>query len=227
MRNAFDARPGGVVRSVRFVPGAIHIVSIVSVVLCTPTPAFANMALPMVVVAFPGMVVALPLVLAIEAAVLGKVLGLRARRALGVAAVSNLVTTLLGVPVLGVLQATLSIGVGAAMPLASGILERVVPPDRLASLPGWVLSLAERIPWALVPLLGGWFDDYTTRTQIAMTLVLTLIPFFFMSWWIEYLVSRRMLRDQERRRVSKAVLIGNAYSYVLLAVWMVVVAALR
>lgn len=44
-----------------------------------------------------------------------------------------------------------------------------------------------------------------------------LIPFFFVSWLIEYYVSRLFMREVERKALRQAVLRANLVSYGLLA----------
>jgi hypothetical protein len=44
-----------------------------------------------------------------------------------------------------------------------------------------------------------------------------LVPFFFASWFIEYFVSRRMVREVNRNLLKKMVRNANLASYLMLA----------
>ena len=46
-----------------------------------------------------------------------------------------------------------------------------------------------------------------------------LIPFFFVSWWSEYLVAKRMHRDIDKTIMRKYVRNANVITYGLLTLW--------
>lgn len=74
----------------------------------------------------------------------------------------------------------------------------------------------QRLPGASY-LKSAAFLGHSTRVEGAVGLVVLLGAFFLVSWGVEYLVAVRMLRDERPGDVGRAVLIGNALSYALLA----------
>lgn len=56
-------------------------------------------------------------------------------------------------------------------------------------------------------------NSYATGAALAL-----LVPFFFASWWIEYIIAIRMMPWLEASSIKTAVLAGNLITYVCLAV---------
>ena len=177
------------------------------VLFALPSAAYADAGVPMLAIAWPGMGVALLPVIALEAFVLLRMLCLPARRAILVSAVANAVSTLLGIPMTWVALVAMQM----LTPGGGG-----TGPD-IGTLTGKVFAVTVQAPW-LIP-----YDSELYWMMPAAALVL-LVPFFFASWGIEYLVARRMLRDIGPPAVNKAVFVANLISYVLLA--LIVLAAL-
>jgi hypothetical protein len=171
----------------------------------TPSPAAANMGLPMVAVFLPPAWFALIPIIAIESAY-----GMYRFRATagptwaGVA-VANCVSTLLGLPVVWALWA-----LGQALLFARFPEFAIALPLSALTIIGapWLGPGAEQSPW-MVPL----------------AMVALLIPFYVMSVACEYVVVRRFLPDMSSRNVRLWMLQANALSYalllfVILAGWM-------
>lgn len=150
------------------------------------SPAYANAALPLVFLSLPGMALALVPVIAMESYVLMKILGLSVGSGLSVVFVANIVSTIVGLPVTWLL---------------------LLP---LAKLP------QHEIPGVLwfMPLYG--VEKYPKDWMVPAASLLLLIPYFFVSWLIEYRIAMRMLVGFEPN-VSYGVLIGNLVSYGILA----------
>lgn len=156
--------------------------------------AHANIGIPMVVFMLPWMVASLAPVIVLESYVLRKRIPLTVKKSTWVATVANLVTTLLGVPV------TWACLLGIEYVFSQ-------PDKRILETPlEGLIAVTIQAPW-MYKYIPHW------RWMIAAAAIWLLIPFFFMSWWVEYLVAARMLKDADRATVKAAMLRGNLISY--------------
>ena len=174
--------------------------------LAAPSTAHADMGLPMLIIAWPGMGVMLIPVVALEVFVLMRLFGTPVGRTVEVAATSNIVSTVVGIPVTwGILFGMQAVtGGGRGGP-------------SVETLAGKVLAVTWQAPWLL-----PYESDLYWMVPVAMLVL--LVPFFFASWLIEYQVSRLMMRDFAAGVVKNAVLRANLASYALLV--LVVIGAL-
>jgi len=156
----------------------------------------------MLFVTLPPMVVALAPIIFTEALLALPYLKLPYRKLLKYFAIANLVSTFAGIPVVWLLLVVLQLitGGGSAHGLES-------PVTRL-------LAVTWQAPW-LIP-----YESDLNWMIPAATLVL-LVPFFFVSWWIEYLVVYSYLPGEDKRLVSKSVRNANFISYSALALCVV------
>jgi len=172
----------------------------VSFAWAVPTVAFANAGVPMIGVVYPGMGILLIPVIVVEVGVLRRRLETPLRRTVAMVTISNLVSTVLGVPltwaVLLMMQAVTG-GGGANGP-------------SFDTLAGKVLAVTWQAPW-MMPYES---DVYWMIPVAALVL---LVPFFFASWLIEFLVSRLFLRDFDKTALRRSVMVANLVSYALLA----------
>jgi hypothetical protein len=175
-------------------------------------PAKADAGVPMLFITWPGMLLALIPVVFIEAWIMRPRLELTSGKALKLAAIANLVSTVVGIPLTWMVLAgleMLSTGGGMAYGLST-------PWQR-------ILSVTVQAPW-LVPYESDLYWMVPAAT-------LALLPAYFLaSWGIEYAVIRMLLRipvssifETERtlspgRPVRRAVLFANLGSYTILAV---------
>ena len=151
------------------------------------SPAYANAALPLVFLSLPGMALALVPVVAMESYVLMKILGLSMGSGLSVVFVANVVSTIVGLPVTWLL---------------------LLP---LARLP------QHKIPGVLWFMLLYGVKKYPKDWMVPAASLLLLIPYFFVSWFIENKIAMRMLDGFEPQNLSYGVLVGNLVSYGILA----------
>lgn len=164
-----------------------------------PTTAWANVGIPMIVVVMPLMVVSLVPIVAVEAHAYVRALGVPGRRAARVAILTNLFSTFIGIPVSWGLLLVMQAVLGGGSPFG------------LETLRGKVLSVTLQAPM-LIP-----YDDANWLLPTA-GLVL-MVPFFFASWWTEYWLARRLLKDLPRPAVWTAARNANLISYGLLTLW--------
>jgi hypothetical protein len=168
-------------------------------VVAIPASASANAGVPMLAVVYPGMGILLIPVIVLEVVVLRRLLGASLRRTAIMVTVSNLVSTVIGVPLTwGALVGVQALtgGGGAAGPSFDTFL-------------GKVLAVTWQAPW-MMPYEA---DMYW---MIPVASLVLLVPFFFTSWWIEYQLSRLFMRETEKAVLKQAVLVANLVSYALL-----------
>jgi hypothetical protein len=167
--------------------------------LLVPGVAFANAGVPMIGILYPGMGIMLVPVIMLEIVVLRRRLSAPLSLTARMVTVSNLVSTLVGVPLTWVALVVLQGVTGAGGPVG--------PP--FETLAGKMLAVTWQAPW-MMPYES---DMYWMVPVAAMVL---LIPFFFASWLIEYQLSRLFMRDIDREVLKRGVLAANLASYALL-----------
>lgn len=169
-------------------------------VLLVPSIACANAGLPMIAIMYPGMGILLVPVIVLEVLVLRRLLDTPVRRTSAMVAVSNLVSTGVGVPL------TWAALVGVQFVTGGGGWSPLLDVPFLGKLLG--------VTW-LAPWMMPWGTD--EHWMIPLAALMLLVPFFFASWLIEYVVSVMFMRDIEAARLKRAVLVANLVSYALLA----------
>jgi len=176
-------------------------------------PAKADAGVPMLLVTWPGMLLALIPIVVIEAWIMRPRLELTSGKALKIAAIANLVSTVVGIPLAWLVLVgleLLSTHGGSASFGLSTVWQRI-------------LSVTVQAPW-LIPYESDLYWMVPAAT-------LALLPANFLaSWGIEYAVIRMLLRipassifETERmsspgRPVRNAVFLANLGSYMILAV---------
>lgn len=166
--------------------------------LSLSAPASADAGVPMIFITLPAMLIALIPVIAVETAVLVRALRIPLKRCIAVTTAANLASTLIGMPLTWIALVFIQLisGGGAGFGLST-------PLQRF-------LAVTWQAPW-LIP-----YDSEMYWMVPVATLVL-MIPFFFMSWWSEYLVARWILKDADRTALRRAIRNANLLSYALLA----------
>lgn len=181
-------------------------------------PLPADVGLPMIVFAFPAMVILLIPIIVVEGLVCKKMLGLTTWQAMKSNAFSNLASTLIGIPITWALMLILEYGTAGLANASDRIQDWHSP---LANVVFFLLSSA----WIAPPE-----GNYVWLVPAA-TLVL-LVPFFFASYGIEYMVIRQMVGMPEggppnlayprvRIAVRNANLITYGAMFVATSVWLV------
>jgi hypothetical protein len=167
-------------------------------VICTEVTARADMGVPMIFVTMPLMVFALIPVILIEAFVLARRFQQSLKSVLWAASAANLVSTFIGIPITWCLLALIQLltGGGGAYQIHT-ILGRFFSVTWQGS---WLFHLESELYW-----------------RVPASILFLLIPFFFASYWVEYLVARRMLKNRDRGEVKRGVYFANLASYALLA----------
>lgn len=168
--------------------------------LLAPQFAQANAGLPMIVLIMPALALSIVPIVLIEAFYLARRLELSARQVIITVTVSNLVSSLVGIPLAWGLLAGVQLITGGGS--AYG----------LDSVLGRVLAVTWQAPW-LIPYESamGW--------MIPLAGLFLLVPFFFVSWWSEYWVTRKILSNNEAAELYILVRNANLISYALLGLW--------
>jgi hypothetical protein len=171
----------------------------------------ADAGLPMILLTFPAMLLLLIPVIGIEAFLCKKWLGLTTRDAIRSNTIANLVSTIIGIPIawafmFGVEFATLGgiLSTGPVLEDSNSPLARVIL---------FVLSSA----WIAPPERGHvWI--------IPCAVLVLLVPFFFASYGVEYVVIKHMLGMPEggtsrlsSQRIRTAVRNSNLVTYGIMA----------
>jgi hypothetical protein len=168
-----------------------------ALVLVSAPPAFANGGVPMLFETFPQMLVALLPIIALESCLVARRLGMRFRQTLVPVGAGNALSTFVGIPITWAVLAMVESLVGAQSYSVDTPLQKIT-------------VVIAQAPW----LSYYRFDLYWMIPAAALVL---LVPFFFVSWGVEYWLVRRMLREAAPGAVNRAVRNANLASYAGLA----------
>jgi hypothetical protein len=160
--------------------------------------AFADAGVPMLALIIPGFAVSIIPIIIIEYFYLKRKLALTAAHARTASITSNLVSTLIGIPLTWLILVVIQMFTGGGR--AYGI----------DTLIGRIIAVTWQAPW-LIPYESdlGW--------MIPAAGIVLLVPFFFVSCWIEYIISRRVLRESDAKAVKIAVRGANLLTYGLMS----------
>jgi hypothetical protein len=161
--------------------------------------ASANMGVPMLALTLPAMVVAMLPVIALEAFVLGRMLGTRVISRVRSVAIANVLSTVAGIPFTWAGLFALQGGTGGGT--AYGI---ATPAEKL-------LAVTWQAPW-LIPYEGELYWMVPTASLALLT------PFFFASYITEAHVIGHYEPRYSKNQLRPAVFRANLLSYILLAV---------
>ena len=170
------------------------------ILLCIPGVATANAGVPMIFLAMPALGLSIIPIIIIEAMFLSKKLELTTTSAFKTTTISNLVSTIVGIPLTWLLLVLIQMlaGGGGAYGLDTTL--------------GKVLSVTLQAAW-LIPY------ESDLHWMIPVAGLVLLVPFFFASWWSEYFVTKKMLKEHSAQRVKIVVRNANIITYALLAFW--------
>ena len=170
------------------------------ILLCIPSVVSANAGVPMIFLAMPALGLSIIPIIIIEAMFLSKKLELTTSSAFKTTTISNFVSTIVGIPITWLLMVLIQMlaGGGGAFGLDTTL--------------GKVLSVTLQAAW-LIPY------ESDLHWMIPVAGLVLLVPFFFASWWSEYFVSKKMLKEHPAQRVKIAVRNANIITYALLAFW--------
>lgn len=157
----------------------------------------------MIVLFMPAFALSLIPIIFIEAIYIAKRLGLSGKESAKTVIISNIVSTLVGIPLTWLLLVLFQMmtGGGSAYGLETTLTR--------------ILAVTWQAPW-LIPY------EPALHWMIPVAGLVLLIPFFFVSWWSEYLVSKKLLKAIEAKTIQIAVRNANLITYGLLTLWPIV-----
>ncbi len=175
-----------------------------TILLLWAANAYANAGLPMIILIWPVFGLGLLPIIGVEWLVLKKRLpNITGGRLLYAASLSNIVTTAIGVPITWALV----FGVELLLITLAGGNPNFGP--------FWnnILGTTFGAPW-LMPNVA----ESGHVWPVPFAFLVLLIPFFFMSYWVEARITMWILKEETNRAlIKKAVWQGNLLSYALLA----------
>jgi hypothetical protein len=174
----------------------------IALVVCVPSLASADMGVPMIVILWPGSVLALLPIIAIEAAVARRTLDCPWSVAVRLAGIANLVSSGVGVPVVWAVLFPLVI-VGA---LLRGIAVCGVPSTTLN-----LILLPFYVAW-LPPLEGPPWGPWV----VSLCTALFCLPMYVASVWIEWHAARWLLPELPSHRLQRWAVQANRWTYSLI-----------
>lgn len=163
------------------------------------TVTLANVGLPMIFVHGPVFVVGLLPIIVIESMVLKKFLQTKSfKSCLGLVGSANVISTVIGLPLTWFIFVVIQMFAGGGGNM---------PDDTF-----WERTYAMIIqaPWQLP-------YQYDLIWMVPRAALVMLVPFFFVSFLIEYLTIKRMISKEEQSGLRPGVFWGNVSSYTCLA----------
>lgn len=176
-----------------------------SLLLASTAPAWADVGVPLINFLFPGFWMLLPAVILLEWAIAILIIKKGAWVAVKVAAISNGISTLLGIPLKSIL-------VAALIPVVSQI-------THFKGEESWkMLSPFQKFALAIIgstPIGVGWRSPAEFELVLRLYWGLLLLPFFFLSVWIEWLVAKRLLHKDGKHLARRWAWAANLVSYLM------------
>lgn len=184
-----------------------------------PVVLLADAGVPMIFITWPGMLALLLPIMAVEAVFIIKHTALPHKRVVWAAASANAVSTVVGIPL------TWGILFGCELGLWEGLSHTSIGSGRWNSPLARIVGTIFSAPW-LAPV------GESGRWAIPLAVLVLLIPFFFVSVWVEQLVMKFFFRTPRAEGIQgaepsddslrKAVWGANVVSYGLLFLFAVV-----
>jgi len=179
-------------------------------IILFPTAAYANIPIPMIVIALPGMVVCLIPIIAIESWCINKIINIPPWRCIKYTSMANIGSTIIGIPLAWVVYSMAGCGIHH--------WKAVIFKD-------FGLSIPDSIELILTPIINAaWLppDEKHLFWMGPTALLVLLVPFFYASYHIEYYSMRRMIKDVEPIVLKKAIYVANIYSYAFMAIIVII-----
>ena len=173
--------------------------------LMASAPAHANIGVPMIAVFLPALWLSLVPVIFVEAWVIARWLPLTPRRAVSGAAIGNVLSTLIGIPVMW-------------MFLATGQLVLAGTARGLSSIGAKTYAVTVQAPW-LIPY------EEDLKWMIPTALIVLAVPAYALSVLIEWRCLLPFVDQTHKAKTLRVVATANAASYAALALLFAIVLA--
>jgi hypothetical protein len=168
--------------------------------------ALADVGIPMIVIEWPLMLMAMVPVIILEALLIRRWVSLSYRDAFKGTTAANVVSTLAGVPLSWLMMLAVEYAVGLPMDIAADKLHLNVDGPVFR-----VVSMLVSVAW-----IGG--EDASMKWIIPACIAILLVPCFFLSVWIESKVCLGIWKNLDRETVRRGVFRSNLASYTALLV---------
>ena len=169
-------------------------------------PAMADAGLPMLMIVWPGLIIALIPIIALEAYCLRSMLKLPFSRSLKLMTIANLESTLIGIPITWVLLVLIEMLVY----FAGGTIFKSV--TEIPEVLSYIFIITLGAPW-IAP-----FTETQAYWIIPAASLFLLIPFYFVTWYVEYRCLKKRIKKTKPATLSRAVRNINLISYGLLGI---------
>ncbi|MDR0693324.1 MAG: hypothetical protein LBF49_02000 [Puniceicoccales bacterium] len=166
------------------------------------SPAFANFGIPMIVVIEPILILLLIPVIIMESLVMARTIkSIKFSKILCMTSISNLVSTIFGFPIMWLLMTAVELGL-----------------QIIRSTNAEIRHIADNLPEIVITILQA---PWVAEGEILGAYLFLMIPFFFLSWWIEYAVAKSFIKvfniKEEQKTIKSAVFKANIASYIFLS----------
>lgn len=174
----------------------------------------ANVGVPMLALVLPGMTVSLIPIVILETWYVQKCLQIPIRRALKAMAIANLASTFIGIPFAWIIWVMIG--------MAFAHFGYSIRKNLNISTPGIfgaIFSLTIGAAW-----IGP--SENNSFWMIPLASLVQLIPYFYVSWYLERAMAKKLLKDIEGEKINNVTFTANLYSYCMLAalivIWLVI-----
>ena len=176
---------------------------IMGALIVFPGIAHANAGVPMIFLVMPVFALSLIPIIIIETIYISKMLELSGKHSAKTVTISNLVSTIVGIPLTWIILVVIQMVTGGGS--AYGLNTAATKILAVTWQAPWLIPYESELHW-MVPVAGFFL----------------LIPFFFVSWWSEYLVTKKLIKNIENTRIKESVRNANIITYGLLTLWPIV-----
>lgn len=182
------------------------ILIIFTILLFYSSPAIANVGFPMLIIAWPGMIIALIPIIALESYCLRSMLKLPFAKSLKLMTIANLESTIIGVPLtwLALLLIEFIMGLAGWLFFKIGF--------ELPKVLAYIFSITLGAAW-LTP-----FADPQGHWIVPAACLFLLIPFYFVTWYVEYRCLKKRIKKIKSTTLKRIVRNINLISYGLLGI---------
>lgn len=176
------------------------------VVFFYASPALADAGLPMLTVVWPGMIIALIPIIALESYCLRTMLKLPFAKSLKLMTIANLESTIIGVPLTWVALLLIEF----VVIFTGGYIFKSV--TELPEALSYIFIITLGAPW-IAP-----FSESQAYWLIPAASFFLLIPFYFVTWYVEYRCLKKRIKKSKPPTLKRVVRNINLISYGLLGV---------
>lgn len=165
--------------------------------LLTPLLCYGNVGVPVIALTYPGFIILLIPIIFIEYLIIRSALKVAKRLVLKSTIISNIISTLIGVPLAwGLLLLLELLTTGGSVVNAQGIFQLI---GSVILQSAWLIPFAKHLHWML-----------------PTAIIINLVPAYFLSKYSEYFFTKKIIKNIEAQQIKKAVFKANNITYVLL-----------